>query len=335
MKRKRILTGVLICTLCVICGISGGEFLPIKTVSTGNSEEKIEVVEFENKLPDAYKSSYYIDVYNSNSTDYLKETYTVVIEDENSPIYIEFAQMGSTSEVLMKIYFDFMPIEFKVEEAELSSEYVFEAQNGMKMKFPIYIGEDMDLSDKKTHKLFITFTSIPNEHISDYNQTTDFYGVNAIYNITRLAKSDYSDDLRCLSDSYVLPQNNYKESFGTFILNTDYDNDEYRSNRGVKIPEPSISAGQGSILQLMYNIDKCGFENVLLLLTVDYTVNNSKVVMLDGEEGTANGAIEIIVPEKSGLYEVIAYAIYDPFGAVTGENHLADCSYRFTLSVKS
>lgn len=326
--KKNVLISAIVGIFIVIFG---AYFLNRRDFSI-DSMEKIEVTEFENKLPD-YKSSYYIDAYNNNSTERLKENFTILVKGKDEPIYVDFAQVGSTSEVLMKIYFDFKPIQFKTEGTNFLEEHIFEAQDGMKIKFPVYFGEGVDLNDEKTHKLFITFTSIPNEHILNYNRTTDFYGVNAVYDITKSAGEDYSDNLIQLFNNRIVPKNNFEESFGTFILNTDYENEEYELNKGIKISDLNISAQRESSLPLMYNIDKLGCDNVLLLLTVGYKVNNEKIVMLDGENGTANGSIEVTVPEESGLYEVIAYAIYNPFDHVTGENHLADCSYRFTLSV--
>lgn len=328
MNKKHLrITVILICLIAV-----GGLWL-ISSDFMKKEEGKIEIVEFDNKMPQ-FNSSYYIDAYNKNSTDLMKSSYTILIENTEDPIYVEFAQVGSSAEVRMKIYFDFMPVEFKVGDANFALKYDFEVEDGMKIKFPVYLGKGVNLSDEKTHKLFITFTSIPNEHILDYNQTTDFYGTNAVYDITNLVGSDYSNDLE-QGFTKIYPENNFEETFGTFILNTDYDNSNYKINKGIAVTDPSITAKKDTVLPMMYNFDKLeNIEEALLLLTVGGEICNRTIVMLDGKEGVANGQIDIKVPEEKGLYEVIAYIIYDPFNQVTMDNHLAESSYRFTLKVE-
>lgn len=70
-----------------------------------NTSELIKETPFENLHPE-FENSYYIDVYNDNSTDQLKEKNTIFLSDANNPIYLEFAEVGSSTQVIMVLYYE-------------------------------------------------------------------------------------------------------------------------------------------------------------------------------------------------------------------------------------
>lgn len=328
--KKRYVYSCLLLAVLILC------LSPIFHPTSQEAAEKlpagVEITKFENKLPN-FKSSYYLDVYNDHSDKQLMADYTILVDKSDEPISVEFAQVGTSADVLMQVYLDFDPIEFRIGDGDYKKESIFRVKDGYKIKMPVRLQTGTVLSDHKRHKLFVTFTSIPEQHISDYDKTTNYYGINAVYDITSELVPEYGKSVDELSTLSMIPSENFEESFGDLVLNTDYDNQEYSSNRGILVPEPRISAKAGESLPLMYNMDKHGCSEALLVVTVDYSINGMALVALDGTEGTANGRINVTAPDNPGLYEVIAYAIYDPRSAITESNHLAENSYRLTLSV--
>ena len=74
------------------------------------------------------------------------------------------------------------------------------------------------------------------------------------------------------------------------------------------------------------------------MITLNYNqikVNDKyfELIKLDGNEGTANGKINIMTPIESGKYELIGYVILDPFEIISSDLNLVYTSARFTLSV--
>lgn len=320
----------------------GGLFLGVCILLMKNykgDSAKVEITKFENNLPDTFKSSYYIDVYNDNSDDRLKEASTILISEKDKPIYVEFVQTGSSVDVLMNIYIDFKKVDFRVEDLEYQKDYTFSAVDGYKFKIPVYFNEETNLEDGKKHKMLVTFTSAPEQHIAQYDRTTHFYGINGIYDISTNLNAEYSLDIEELNDFGTVPENNFNESYSCLVLNTDYENQAYWTTKNILNPKPCIEAERESKLKLMYNIEKKNCSGVMLLVTIGNDpvyINGDpfKYIQLDEGDGTANGTIEISVPNEPGMYEVIAYAIYNPFNRITTDIKLAESSERFTLLVK-
>jgi len=109
-------------------------------------------------------------------------------------------------------------------------------------------------------------------------------------------------------------------------------------NDGILRPEPLIEHKQGTPFKLMYFLDKSEASNTLLIITINFSqakVNgkNYYALSLDGNAGTAYGEIEIALPNEPGMYEIIGYAIQNPFSPITSDKVLVDSSYRFTLNL--
>ena len=62
-------------------------------------------------------------------------------------------------------------------------------------------------------------------------------------------------------------------------------------------------------------------------------MGNYYALSLDSNAGTAYGEIEIALPNEPGMYEIIGYAIQNPFSPITSDKVLVDSSYRFTLNL--
>ena len=252
---------------------------------------RIQVTKFENNLPDTIKSSYYIDTYNDNSNEQLRENSIILLSEKNEPIYVEFVQIGSSVDVLMNIYIDFKKVEFRVEDSEYQKDHIFSATDGYKFKIPVYLNDEtrLDLEDGKKHKMLVTFTSAPERHISEYDRTTHFYGINGIYDISATLDAEYNLDIDGLNDFGTAPENDFNETYSCLILNTDYENQGYWTKKTILNPEPCIEVEKESTLKMMYNIDKKSCSGVILLATIGYSPayidgDPLKYIRLDGGE---------------------------------------------------
>lgn len=89
----------------------------------------------------------------------------------------------------------------------------------------------------------------------------------------------------------------------------------------------------------MYNLGKNNSDSALIITTLNFEQVNindkyAELIKLDGKEGTANGRINIKVPDTPGKYEVIGYVVHNPFLKYSGGSNLAYTSHRFTLIVE-
>lgn len=308
------------------------------TINRNQDENQVRQTQFNNTHAD-FKTSYYIDSYNKNSSDDLKSQDLIYISDPTAPIYFEYAQVGSSTQVIMNLYYDYKPISFQVADKEYSDKYIFDIKDGNKVKIPVYIKRQAEKDDKKIHKLLVTFASAPDQNASQYSLPTDFFGINAVYDV--VYTKNYKNEVFSENDSSddIIPENNFSENLGDLILNTDYKNKEQNTNGGILKPPVSLEHKKGTPLKLMYNFEKMGSRECLLLITLNFSpvkINGSdyQIVKLDGEKGTANGQVEVSTSGQSGLYEVVGYIIHDPFRKQQSADNIIKNSYRFTLDLR-
>jgi len=336
MNIKFIKIKVLLIAIPVCCFLIIFNFYETNTNNT--IENKVQYSKFDNKH--GFENSYYIDVYNNNSNRNLKSQNLLLVSDVSTPIYFEFSQIGSSSKVIMNVFYDYNQVTFKVADKDYSDNYIFNIINGNKIKIPVYLKNAVLQNDDKIHKLFVTFTSSPDRHALDYDLPTDFFGINGVYDIVYTL--DYKNEVyrNFNNKNIIVPDNNFEKNSGNLILNTDYENTEQNSsNGGILKPKVSLESSEGTPLKLMYNFSKLNSENCLLLITIGFaptTINGNdyyQLIKLDGDNGTANGSIEVTTPDKSGLYEIIGYIVHNPFNKQQTADNLVKTSYRFTLNV--
>lgn len=205
-----------------------------------NTSELIKETPFENLHPE-FENSYYIDVYNDNSTDQLKEKNTIFLSDANNPIYLEFAEVGSSTQVIMVLYYDYVPIKFSIDGKNYVESYTFDATDSMKVTIPVFLDEEQLNRDDALHKLFVTFTVSPNHHAAEYDRVTNFYGANAVYDLVYSLSSMEPVFESEKQHDYFIPDGNHMDSFSPLTLNTDYGAKELIENDGILRPEPLMN----------------------------------------------------------------------------------------------
>lgn len=288
-----------------------------------------------------YLTSYLIDATTKNSSDEFKANNLLYVpkDDVIKISYGNLDEGGDSNHVVMKVFYDYKMIDFKLADTDTYvSEYTFDLENGKKIDIPILLDDELIKFDQNIHKLLITFTTGYHQNASDFDSVTDEYGINAVYDVVH--DLDFENQTFPYSYNYLLPEENFEQSYGKLVLNTDYDNVTPKSSfGGILNPTPSLNIKRGSDLDLMYNFEKNGSNNALLIMTFNFAQVNindkyAELIKLDGKEGTANGKISVKVPDTPGKYEVIGYVVHNPYEKYSGGSNMAYPSYRFTLIVE-
>lgn len=305
-----------------------------------NSEKSITVGNYKPAM-DGYQVIYSIDAYTKNPPEHFKSQNLLFVPNNEviNVTYGNASEQNSNNKIMMKVYYDYKLIDFKLTNTDkYISEYIFDLKDGKKIDLRLLLDNQDMKFDNNIHKLLVTFTTGADQNASDFDTVTDEYGINATYDLVH--NLDYSDKLISDFDNLLIPTNNFVKDYVNLLFNTDYENTTQNSEYGGVINPPSLlKVKKGSTLPLMYNFNKGSSENALLILTLDFKQINingeyATLIKLDGKEGTANGKINIKVPDTPGKYEVIGYVVHNPFDKYSGGSNLAYSSYRFTLLVE-
>lgn len=287
---------------------------------------------------DGYAASYLGGADTNITTDEMKVLNMLYIPD-GEIVNLEFGISGSSPTVIMKLYYDYQPIDFKLSgEETYVNEYIFKVENGTKTNIPILLDEDKTVSDNKIHKLLITFTTGYYQNAANFDRVTDEYGTSVIYDV--ITTLDYNDEVYIpFSYDALSPENNFGKNISNLIFNFDYENSEQFSSGGILNPLPGFEVAGGVSVPMMYNIMKESASSALLLLTLNFNQvpidgEAYRFIRLDGKEGMANGKVNFNAPKEIGDYEVIGYVILCPFEKIGEGSNMVHTSPRFTLSTR-
>lgn len=285
---------------------------------------------------DGYMASYLGGADTKSTTDEMRVLNMLYLPD-GEIVNLEFGITGSTPTVIMKLYYDYQPIDFKLSEEETYvNEYVFKMEDGTKTKIPILLNPSKTISDNKIHKLLITFTTGYHQKAMEFDRVTDEYGISLIYDL--VSTLDHNGEVYIPFEcEETLPEYNFDKNISNLIFNFDYENSEQLSSGGIRNPLPKFEAKNGISLPMMYNVMKNRANSALLLLTLNFNQIDidgeiCKFIRLDGKEGMANGIINFSVPNEPGDYDIIGYVILRPFEKIGEGSNMVYTSPRFTLS---
>lgn len=288
-------------------------------------------------MMDGYAASYLGGADSDGTTDEMKILNMLYLPDGET-VNLEFGVAGSSPTVIMRLYYDYQQIDFKLAKEETYiHEYVFKMEDGTKTKIPVLLEQDKIISDNKIHKLLITFTTGYHQKAMDFDRVTDEYGISLIYDVVSTLEHDGEVYIPFEYEA-IMPEHNFDKNISNLVFNFDYENSEQFSSGGIRNPLPKFEAERGTSLPMMYNIMKNGADSALLLLTLNYNQINIdgeayKLIHLDGKEGTANGEINFDVPNETGDYDIIGYVFLRPFEKIGEGSNMVYTSPRFTLSI--
>lgn len=319
-------------------------FIIILILFTGCSDSSQKIHKWDNSKYADYSSSVGINVYNEHSfntkdredLNCYKANSTLYITDLSKPITVMFNNNGKDRTFVMNVYYDYKPIQFKIDKNGNYDElHTFDLNDGYEIELPLYLPQDLTMSG--AHKLLITFGIGPEIHAKDLNQIIDWYGSATIQDIVFNPENDEFDN----SGKYETPKGSIPLSYN-YALNQDYD---YSILTTEIMPNPPITltVKPNEKFKLIYNvsIQEEHTDQVLLLTTIGFRhtlMNDSDYMLLEiPYKSTGSGPVELTAPDKEGLYEIISYQVCSPFEKISGRNILkydVGWNQRFTLEVK-
>lgn len=329
---KKIFSKQSFCSLLIlICFISGCSY---KIKNESNTNNSMTNQEDENNT-----SNLTMGVYNKNSTEKLKKEFKIPISNPNESLTAKFENIGKDREVCMSVFYDYKQINFRTDNQDAyERNYIFFIDNYESKSFNFYL-EDLKV-DNNYHKLLVCFTSGHNQRAKDFENVENDFGINTLYDIYYTENSNTVEAFEFPdNNTFSVPKNVYHDFISaSLILNLDFKSDQIEKQQ-IAFP-PNIYRSKPNVpIEMMYNASNETADNAIILLMIEYSqakINEKEYLLLDlknAKNSVSKDTFKFMAPEKSGLYEVYAIIIYDPFDLAKIENLMPDYSYRFTLEV--
>lgn len=264
-----------------------------------------------------------------NGTDLTKDG-VIFLENASDDLFVQFANLTKdNSEFVLKLFLDYEEVNFLIGEVSYSSfEFKVAAEESKEIQVNLDTTVDLGIS----HMLTVGVFTAPNKHASEIELMSNSYGMVLTYEIVSPSGSRTNiRDMHCEKTAKFL-----KSQFQGIMLNEDFLNED---NDTVQFPPIEVAALPGKNISLAYRLGNYNYQgNVMLIVLVDWkqvSVNGSDYLIVENKPGYIGfGEIEITAPLDSGKYEVIAFAVNQPFSPRNVTNFFAhDTAYRFTLSV--
>lgn len=259
------------------------------------------------------------------------ENGVVYLEAIDDNLNVQFANLtDSNSEYILKLFLDYTEIEYML-DGEIRSEYVFTADAGESLVFPITLSTDMPFDT--SHILTIAILTAPNEHANTLNLMSHSYGMVLSYELANSALERQMIESATIEE----PSKYLTLSYQGIILNEDFTTE---NNTSVKFPPQKMEVKSGEPVNLAYrvgNYEAC--DDVIVVVLVDWKqqmINDKPYLHIANKTGYVGyGTLEFAAPSQAGEYEVTAFVVADPYELKNGDNfHTHDTSYRFTLIVE-
>jgi hypothetical protein len=349
--KKTVLFALCLCFLLSACSKNADN------TANETPSDDIKITDWDNSKYEAqndmFKYSIGLNVVNDNSPEPIDansdtvfaELNTLYIDDINAPITLEFDSNGKDRNFIVTVYYDYVPIPFKISRnGEYSYTYKFDLEAGKLIELPMFLPNDTDTEG--LHKLFVSFVIGYDMHTSDLNLPTadsgieehlTWYGYGTVLDV--IYGKNELDGAPPFDVDYEKIENTVDLQYA-FEINQDYDFDILQT--GILKPMANeIAAKSGSEAVFTYNASNViggTVEDFLVLLTVDFEQApiNGKGYELIHIPGGKTGIKEMrfTVPVDMGKHEVFAYLIPNPFKQYAlGDISGIEFSQRFTLNV--
>lgn len=301
------------------------------------TERKVESVEYISPYIVGGNDAYALDVTTDTTSSENHKNRKLFLESLNDPIIATFKQSGADRDIVMRVYYDYSPVAFRVgETGEYSEQYVFHLESGMGLEIPFYLSPEQISEDSNTHKLMVDFIAGYGEFAMAKERQSEFYGATDLFD---LAYTEDGEQTTILGSKYPLTQaEDYYDYINVNLLLT---KDVSGVPQGdVYSPEKCYSATAGNEFKLNYLISNYDteVESALLIITVGHEpvfINSQEYLWIDMKDRLlACGEVEFDCPDSCGYYDVIGYVVFDPFDFVSMSlRDMPQTSIRFTLDV--
>ncbi|MFJ7977932.1 hypothetical protein ACIQZI_19980 [Peribacillus sp. NPDC096379] len=273
---------------------------------------------------------YSIEVNNKNSNILNKENARLLMDSPNTKLDVSFDNRAKSGNFIMKVFYDYEEINFKVDQSKFNNSYTFELGKGKRINLPIYLSDKIK-ADHHSHKLTVSILASPEKHAKNIEAKTNFFGITTDYELFyNEAEREFENN-----KTYEKPIKLLNNAFTGLVISQDFNN-----FKEVPLPPYSTKVKKGERVKFSYRAGN--YENVsdyLIMVLLDWNqveMDNEKYKLLNIENTKVGyGTFEILAPKEAGLYEFTAYIVPEPFVNRTIENDdLIDQAYRFTLEVE-
>ena len=259
------------------------------------------------------------------------ENGVVYLDAIDDDLNIQFANLtDSNSEYILKLFLDYTEIEYML-DGEIRSEYVFTANAGKSLVFPISLLNDVPFDT--SHILTIAILTAPNKHAYTTDLMSNSYGMVLSYELANSARERQIKESAALEE----PSKFLTLSYQGIMLNEDFTAED---NTSVKFPPKKMEVKPGELVNLAYRVGNYETsDDVVVVVLVDWKqqmINDKPYLHIANKTGYVGyGTLEFSAPSQAGEYEVTAFVVDDPYSLKDGDNfHTHDTSYRFTLIVE-
>lgn len=283
------------------------------------------------------ENGYGLDVDNVNSTEETEKKGLLILSNLKDVINVKINNVGRDREFVLKVFYDYNEIPFKVEgEEEFKNEHFFNLSDNYQADLPIHLPSSIK-PDQKAHKLLFFLYPGPNIHEKDIKARTAHS--NMVLNYDVLFNLNQNNPQFNEDNEYEKPLEQFDVQYQGIVINQDLKN-EGKDLSLVKYPPYNLKVKKDEDLTLAYTLG--GYADTtkfLMVLTIDWkqwNIDNKPYKLLNIKESKlGHGTFTIKTPTKPGLYEVTAYLVKDPFKLNNEDSFVPiDNSFRFTLEIE-
>ncbi|TYQ13116.1 UNVERIFIED_CONTAM: hypothetical protein Cloal_4174 [Acetivibrio alkalicellulosi] len=280
-----------------------------------------------------FQSGYVLFVGNDNFCETSHST--IYIDNLKDELQVDFTNMSGKNEkskFILKIFYDYKEINFKVGDGIFNNEYEFSLDDSTKISLSVYLSDEVQ-KDDKSHKLLVSVLAAPQKHAKEIDAMTNFYGTTYAYDVV------FSEGNKKFFTEHKFdkPMKEYKCQYQGLMINIDFDN---FSEKEVYFPPTFITSKTSEKIQLAYRMGNySGIEEYLMIILLDwkqcYFDDKPYKLLRIADSKIGYGTFDIIAPDKPGLYEIVGYVVPAPFeDKGLYDYRQIDTSYRFTLEVQ-
>lgn len=245
---------------------------------------------------------------------------------------VQFDNRGNSGNYILKVLYDYKEANFKVDNNDYNTSYVFHLETGKSVKIPFTLDKNIS-NDDNSHKLVVAIYAAPEKHAKTIEAMTNSYGVTVDYEIyynEGKSKRNFS-----LNKKYTTPEKKLNLQYQGLMINNNFKN-----FTEVLFPPHSIKVKKGEKIKLAYNAGKYSdADDYLIISMLDWKqikMNDDPYLLIKNDpENIDYGSFYITAPNKEGLYEFSAMIIVNPTQSKNEYNFsLSETAYRFTIEVE-
>ena len=263
----------------------------------------------------------------------------LVVSDPNEPVFFSIHQTGRDRKMRLLVYVDYTSREFSIGESESKEKYYdFDIKNNEEIILPIYI-DCSDISLDVSHRLIFMLIPGYDQYAKDKDDVTYNPVVSTMY---QLFFKEYSESMICEgSEKKTQPEKMvYDEGGLSILLNTDYEREDFSSDKGTRLPEKLYTIGDGGAMKMNCYVSNLSIPEkyALVFLTVGNIpaqIDGKEYIVVDlNNMQMGEKEIELSLPVEAGVYDTIGHVVYNPFEPMmNGESGFIYSSPRFSVEV--